>query len=589
MERRKSVLTPEQYARAIIALSRRYTSNSTFPGNNYVGLGEWMLQDRSLFNPVKLEDENVLFASRSGKSHDLVVVYNSGERRWDVQHYSQEQPEAFSSDTTVPTRGSGQIVFIRGFISPSWVSVLGSKYSIDPAYFRQHMDFLSVSIDRHAYSFPSLSSSSNNIFRLCVSTLVHRDDFGGQDIQLQRSHQSSELGTYRIHSLGSNKVSCGDSLVREYSTICSSFSVMEQWISLCVSKTDRGWTVIAWMDHGRPLEDSPPGPWTSHLESKGIALPVLQSHHKMAFRTTTNRLNSDANASAKLQQSAAVLPLQYDSLVALVDLTRRAPQDPLHMCIPLFAHAAFSEVQFLNLMESRIHAQTDAIVQGIPANTLETFQYFSKILDRHGQQLKDSFRALRKLAERNDPAFDENRLGHIMKPDTPMRPVPSADPPRIPEPKEVKVLRSITSSDNSFTAKGLLEDYEQLLVRCKELSSMCSWGITLAMNKATIEESRKAIEQSERVKKLTILATLFIPLSFSSSLFGMNIKVLGQGHLAFWWFFVICVPITLFAYIFYLWDFQAMKSQWRKLRRKCSRFQLARKARRIDKDVDLVV
>ncbi len=161
----------------------------------------------------------------------------------------------------------------------------------------------------------------------------------------------------------------------------------------------------------------------------------------------------------------------------------------------------------------------------------------------------------------------------------PRPPVSSYCPPRQVETKDVKVFRATTSSDSTFTVKGLLEDYEQLLNRCIELSKMCNWGITLAMNKATIEESRKAIEQSERVKKLTILATLFIPLNFSSSLFGMNIEVLGQGHLAFWWFFVLCVPITLFAYIFYLWDFQALKNQWRKLWRVCYHFRSDRRAK----------
>lgn len=232
-------VTPENYTRAIISLSRRYSSTSAFPGNNYVDIAEWMLQDRNLFNSAKPE-ATPLFASRVEQPHDLVVVYNSSESKWDVQCYSQEQHEDFSATISLPA-GAGQIVFIRGFISPSWVSVIGSKYNIDPEFFRRHMDFLSVSIDRHSYSLPSLASSSNNIFRLCVSTLLHRDDFGGQDLQSQRSDQSTELGIYKRQQLGSTRVCCGDSLVREYSTVCSSFSVIEQWISLCITRTDGGW------------------------------------------------------------------------------------------------------------------------------------------------------------------------------------------------------------------------------------------------------------------------------------------------------------------------------------------------------------
>jgi hypothetical protein len=137
------------------------------------------------------------------------------------------------------------------------------------------------------------------------------------------------------------------------------------------------------MDQGRPLEKSPPGSWTNHLESKATPLPVIQHHPKMAFRTTTNRLDSEAYTSAEVQQSTSILPLQYESLIALVDLARRASRDPLSICLPLFAHAAFSEVQFVNLMESKIQIQTNSVAErGDPADTLETLQCFSNVLNR---------------------------------------------------------------------------------------------------------------------------------------------------------------------------------------------------------------
>lgn len=305
------------------------------------------------------------------------------------------------------------------------------------------------------------------------------------------------------------------------------------------------------MDQGRPLEQSPPGPWTSHIESKATPLPILQHHPKMAFRTTTNRLDPDANVSAQIQQSTSVLPLQYDSLIALVDLARRASQDPLSMCIPLFTHAAFSEIQFLNLVESRIQIQINAIVEGDSTDALGTLQYFSNILNRHAQQLKDSTFALYKLAERSSQTFCRARTESL-----------TVGMQRQMSDTDTSGNVRYNTSDGAFTTNGVLEDYEQLRIRCIDLSNLCTSGMTLAMNKATIEESRKAIEQSGRVKKLTILATLFIPLNFSSSLFGMNIDLLQQNAVRFWWFFVLCAPITLFAYIFYLWDYQFLKRCW---------------------------
>ncbi|KAB8229428.1 uncharacterized protein BDW43DRAFT_322211 [Aspergillus alliaceus] len=580
-----TLVTPENYIRAIISLSRRHSSTSSFPGRNYVDIAEWLLQDRRLLKSRKLEEDSTLFASMSEQPHDLVVVYDCGEKKWDVQHYHQEQHEAFFAAVSVPSESLGQVVFIRGFLSPSWVSVLGSKYNVDPEFFRRHMDFLSTNNERHFFSLPSLANSSNDIFRLSVSTLVHRDNFGRQNVQSQSSELPSELGKYKMHQLGSKNVCCGVSLVREYTTVCASFSVIEQWISVYIAKTSSNWAVIVWMDHGRPLEQSPPWPWTSHIDAKAIPLPVLQHHPKMAFRTTTNRLNADANATSEFQQSTALLPLQYDSLIALVDLARRAPQDPLAICIPLFAHAAFSEVQFLNLMESRIRIQIDLIVAEHPADALETLQYFTNILNRHAQQLKDSARVLCKLVERTRQGLNGAKVESM----TTKVALHSGHSMRFPLETERARNFSSPKSDGTFTPGGIIEDYDQLFVRCIDLSRMCTQGINLAMNKATIEESRRAIEQSQRVKRLTLLATLFIPLSFSSSLLGMNIDLLEQNAVKFWWFFVLCVPITLVASIIYFWDFHFLRRCWARFWKRCRCSRLHMKAERHEKDPDHIV
>ena len=63
------------------------------------------------------------------------------------------------------------------------------------------------------------------------------------------------------------------------------------------------------------------------------------------------------------------------------------------------------------------------------------------------------------------------------------------------------------------------------------------------MNRAVVAESRKLIDQAESLKRLTLLATFFIPLSFTTSLFGMNFEELGQGHLHVWLFAVVSAPV----------------------------------------------
>lgn len=321
------------------------------------------------------------------------------------------------------------------------------------------------------------------------------------------------------------------------------------------------------MDNGRPLESSPPGPWTQHIKSKATALPILQHHPKMAFRTTTNRLDLDANVSSDIHQSTAVLPLQYDSLLSLVGLSRHTPQDPLSMCIPLFAHAAFSEVQFLNLMESRIQAHINTIADDLPANILESLQYFSNILERHTQQLKDSSTALGTLGDISKRLNTSRSESSVSKSST----LSGSSSATSRQALDSEMLKDTArgSLGGTYTNEGIQSDYEQLYVRCASLAKLCSRTMTLAMNKATIEESRKAIEQSGRVRRLTMLATLFIPLSFCTSVFGMNINLLGQSTVQVWWFFLLCVPITVFAYVVYLWDWRFLKRCGVKFRDQC--------------------
>ncbi len=124
--------TPENYARAIISLSRRYANTSVFPGNNYVDLAEWMLQDRNILTGNASTAPKTPLVYTPDAKHDLVIVYCSADKKWHVEGYDSEQCQSLHGDMLIPADDVGQIIFIRGFISPQWVSSLGSKYSIDP-------------------------------------------------------------------------------------------------------------------------------------------------------------------------------------------------------------------------------------------------------------------------------------------------------------------------------------------------------------------------------------------------------------------------------------------------------------------------
>lgn len=75
----------------------------------------------------------------------------------------------------------------------------------------------------------------------------------------------------------------------------------------------------------------------------------------------------------------------------------------------------------------------------------------------------------------------------------------------------------------------LLKDLNYLLHRTKILSKYCGEGINLVMNQSMLTESQHAMNQAAGVAKLTRLAFFYIPLSFTTSLFGMKFVQFGTG------------------------------------------------------------
>ena len=71
---------------------------------------------------------------------------------------------------------------------------------------------------------------------------------------------------------------------------------------------------------------------------------------------------------------------------------------------------------------------------------------------------------------------------------------------------------------------------------------------TIATNSINIEESRRAVLQNGHLARLTILATIFIPLSFTSSFLSMSADF-GAAAETMKLFFKIGVPLTVFALI----------------------------------------
>lgn len=334
------------------------------------------------------------------------------------------------------------------------------------------------------------------------------------------------------------------------------------------------------MDQGRDLIYSYKGPWSQQLTENVSTFPVVQHHPKMTVRstylgseetlehdTTSSQPRTPANITTqKVLTSGPLLPLEYESILALVDLRRRWSYEPSHALIPVFAYAAFSEAQLLNLMHDQIREEVNALAPEDWSGSISNLQFLLEILERHSSQLENCVKALDHLFDLATPngnnSFSTRSHPKVSRSSTTSMRSLLDDKKRSNKPDSSFSTYQLSSS-GPFSPKGLIDDYNELLQRSYTLCELCRNGIGITINKSMFLESRRAIEQNERLKKLTLLATFFIPLTFSTSVFGMNLRLLGQSDVDVWWFVVFSVPIIILAYIFWIWDTGKLAKYWR--------------------------
>lgn len=212
--------------------------------------------------------------------------------------------------------------------------------------------------------------------------------------------------------------------------------------------------------------------------------------------------------------------LQSGSLLHL-DYGRKLDQEtaitnPLYALSDILRFAATSELQFLNMLATKIAKEMDPTILVQQANpTVANLLYSRQILESHIQRIEENIQFIEAQG-----SLSQSRT-------------PKAD----------------------ATIESVLKDFQALTSRAKSLSAQCDRGMTIIMNNATIRESQRAILQAEGVAKLTRLAFIFVPSSFTASLFGMNVKQFGTGaSVEIWLYFVITVPIMLIATLFLTTD-----------------------------------
>jgi hypothetical protein len=279
---------------------------------------------------------------------------------------------------------------------------------------------------------------------------------------------------------------------------------------------------LVWLDVGNSLTYSS-GPWNdppTSTSAQGIArcqsdcLPITQHRHKLALEQLEPIIqHQPADIRNGMFQSASLLPLNYGKF-----LHKEAKNsDAMYALSDIFTFVANSENQFLCMMDANIDEEMEFTVQQ-KEDTVANLRYNKLLLDDHAYQISDTLRVLETRGTTNWPRSDAHAL--------------------VVEEK----------------MKSLIIDFSYLLERAKVLAHRCAEGIDVLASNAQLEEARKAIQEAEQTRRLTLLAFFYLPLTFTTSIFGMNIRELGQGGTRIWLAIVVGVVVLLLSSVAYAWQ-----------------------------------
>jgi hypothetical protein len=354
------------------------------------------------------------------------------------------------------------------------------------------------------------------------------------------------MDTY-LHNLKRNRetdVKIGDSIVRRYSVHDERYFSIEQEISISINHIGRNWIgrssilmlhkhtnfllALIWLDAGNDLLESLHGPWLTEDASnepsrmsrwKANFLPTIRHRPRLALRSKRYTLPPEEHChSGHLPQVAALLRKDYSKHLD----TKLMQIDPFYTLHEMFSFSTTSELQYLNLIDEKLGLETGWATLDEETPSLSNLLYNREILHTHIRQLKENIETIKCRGCNQWP-------------------------------------RALTNSDlgrkADEAANLLLRDFEYLLTKAENLSKRCDAGMAVVMNNANLAESKRAIAQASRVSKLTLLVFFYVPLSFTSSFFGMNFAQFGTSStLGIWLWFAVSAPVLLLSFIFYQWD-----------------------------------
>ncbi|KAK3321235.1 hypothetical protein B0T19DRAFT_431906 [Cercophora scortea] len=520
-------LAPSDYTKSVVTHAGRDKGRYLSPGTNYFLLSDFLSRPKPR-NPLTSVTPSSIPGSQVALPFAVLHCLGYGPRdpKRLATFFKPEDLYEFEahSDPEGPGQDHGDVLFLRGYPSPEWVSVVGAKYRLDPEIFRRH---LKLPNSKDYFELPGLPSSD--------CTLELRIPSIGE-VTSGTSKPSDAARRLRLYwqSLGAGG-RAGESIVRRFHRHGTQYFSIEQRMTISVRRrpsASRGsWISIVMLDNGLDLEDCPPGPWFTALEHiHDIFNPVIQTTPDAALRSPNHdgvevRPSASPSPRSRTHQTGALLGLKpLGPRLKLASMNKW----PLYAVHDLLVFAASAEQQFLNFIATQLNIDYNPFFdKDWMENALGTYSYHQDILQDHADYLA---KVCQQLSINDHDALWIQVAGD-------QDPAPLGDMDR--------AVRE--------TCEAVRRDWEHLACQVQGLLQLVRDKKDNVNHDQAAVEAKRTYEQSLSAAKLTFLAFLFLPWSLCTAVFGMNVQQLGTDGVDIVYVFAFGIPLFVLSLLGAYW------------------------------------
>lgn len=401
------------------------------------------------------------------------------------------------------------VAILEGYPSPNRVNFLGSRFgNIRPEFFIANLaDTKDAS--GGLYELPNLVFAQDNLVRIQFASLIRSLIPASDSGQLGQKRSLIENALLRYDKSLACEGRYGATRFRQVNMHDHQVYSTEETVSLTIAFEGSSWcgsvapllhrllvltkdfAAVILTDHGRTFGNYQGLPWRRCDANgrPGGTIPLVP------YNTPVTDDLKDSGGHIPRQRIQASLD-QFHPLKNIIlsdEIDRQLLEaDPFFLLASLLKTSFRSWAQLLNFLTESISQYQSRLdsVQTERSYHLEQLRYHIVILIR----AKDFFME----------SHDLIKLGGC----------PSWPKAKTPETKLRKQI----------IQQQLEVSHSKLIERCSMLIGQCESATAMLVAFAQLTASDESVSQAEEVNRLTKMAAIFIPLSFTASIFGMNVR-----------------------------------------------------------------